>query len=104
MRKSLSRYEIIKDEDEVRVSAEDAKDKLMDLIVRAEERVRIIDRLAAGMFFCGLVYGLAVVLENNFSEQIKASFEWVLVFINAQPYFDRFKWLETLPSGFWGLI
>ena len=104
VRKSLSRYEIIKDEDEVRVSAEDAKDKLMDLIVRAEERVRIIDRLAAGMFFCGLVYGLAVVLENNFSEQIKASFEWVLVFINAQPYFDRFKWVETLPSGFGGLI
>lgn len=90
VRKSLSRYEVIKDEDEVRISAEDAKKRILHLIGSAKRRVGVINNLALGMFVCGSLYGIILLLEKKFPDFLKVGVEWFFHFLNAQPYFTRF--------------
>ncbi|MDS9873508.1 hypothetical protein RMI40_01475 [Pseudomonas protegens] len=56
VQRSLKRYEIIKNEDAVRVSAEEAKIKLLGLIDRAVKRLRIINYLSVSIFLLGVFY------------------------------------------------
>ena len=59
IKRSLKRYEVMKDEDEVRVSAEQAKEKLLGLIGRSEKRLQFINRLALAVFLLGCFYAAA---------------------------------------------
>lgn len=56
VQRSLKRYEIIKNEDAVRVSAEEAKKKLLSLIEKAMDRLRLINYLSVAMFVLGVIY------------------------------------------------
>lgn len=56
VQRSLKRYEIIKNEDAVRVSAEEAKKKLLDLIDRAVSRLRLINYMSIAIFLLGVMY------------------------------------------------
>lgn len=100
IKKSLSRYEIIKDEDEVRVSAEEAKTKLIHLLDAAKGRLGVIDGLAIAMFVFGVVYGIVVLFGEDLTS-ISKQYGVPLIqrffdFISAQPSFDRWSWLQRL--------
>lgn len=56
VQRSLKRYEIIKNEDAVRVSAEEAKKKLLNLIEKAMDRLRFINYLSVAIFLLGVIY------------------------------------------------
>jgi len=56
--RSLTRYEIMKDEDAVRVSATDAKNKLLDLIKKSKSRLDLINALSVTIFIMGVCYTL----------------------------------------------
>ena len=58
VQRSLTRYEIMKNEDAVRVSAEDAKKKLLSLIDKSISRLSFIDGLSFVIFVMGVVYTL----------------------------------------------
>lgn len=56
VQRSLKRYEIMKNEDAVRVSAEEAKKKLISLIEKAIQRLKLINYLSVGIFLLGVLY------------------------------------------------
>jgi hypothetical protein len=56
VQRSLKRYEIMKNEDAVRVSAEEAKRKLISLIEKSMQRLRFINYLSVGIFLLGVTY------------------------------------------------
>ena len=58
VQRSLKRYEIMKNEDAVRVSAEEAKKKLISLIEKAMQRLRFINYLSVVIFLLGVFYTL----------------------------------------------
>lgn len=58
VQRSLARYEVMKNEDAVRVSAEDAKKKLLSLIDKSVSRLSFIDYLSVAIFLMGVVYTL----------------------------------------------
>lgn len=60
VQRSLKRYEVIKNEDAVRVSAEETKRKLLGLIDRAIKRLNFINHLSVVVFFVGVAYTLNV--------------------------------------------
>ncbi|MCI0917346.1 hypothetical protein JNA64_09230 [Pseudomonas stutzeri] len=88
VRRSLKRYEIIKDADSVRVSAEHAKNKLIGLIDRARRRLIFINRLALTVFIVGLLYSFVV---NDFTRGYIFSF-----FKASYGYMEPFGRIERL--------
>ncbi|WP_236502645.1 hypothetical protein, partial [Pseudomonas tremae] len=54
--RSMARYEIMKDEDSVRVSATGAKEKLLVLIKRSKSRLEFINALSVTIFIMGVFY------------------------------------------------
>lgn len=56
--RSLTRYEVMKDEDAVRVSATGAKNKLLDLIKKSKSRLDLINALSITIFIMGVCYTL----------------------------------------------
>ncbi|WP_140215136.1 hypothetical protein [Pseudomonas oryzihabitans] len=64
IKRSLNRYEIIKNEQDVRVSAEAAKEELLNLIDKARRRLNYINTLSVAVFIIGLAYGLFVYFRN----------------------------------------
>jgi hypothetical protein len=57
--RSLTRYEVMKDEDAVRVSAAGAKKKLLKLIDRSKNRLALINYLSVTIFIMGVCYTIA---------------------------------------------
>jgi hypothetical protein len=102
IKKSLSRYEVIKDEAEVRISAEEAKTKLLNLLSGARLRIGVINRLAIFTFVLGVVYSvvdfwgkdLSVYLSSYVFPFLKDSFAHVNEYLN----FDRWGWLKAILS------
>ncbi|WP_139315517.1 hypothetical protein [Pseudomonas sp. PA27(2017)] len=71
IKRSLKRYEVMKDENEVRVSAEEAKEKLLTIIIKSKSRLIFINDLAAGVLIIGIIYAIAKNDElNDFTKQI----------------------------------
>lgn len=60
IKRSLNRYEIIKNEQDVRVSAEAAKTELLNLIDKAHRRLTYINALSVTVFVIGLIYGIFI--------------------------------------------
>jgi hypothetical protein len=56
--RSLTRYEVMKNEDAVRVSAIGAKEKLLGLIEKAKKRLALINALSVTIFIMGVFYTL----------------------------------------------
>lgn len=54
--RSMTRYEVMKDEDAVRVSATGAKEKLLILIEKSKSRLALINSLSVTIFIMGVVY------------------------------------------------
>ncbi len=54
--RSLARYEVMKDEDAVRVSATGAKEKLLELIEKSKSRLTLINALSVTIFIMGVFY------------------------------------------------
>ena len=50
------RYEVMKDEDAVRVSAKGAKEKLLTLIEKSKNRLTLINSLSVTIFIMGVFY------------------------------------------------
>lgn len=100
IKKSLSRYEVIKDEAEVRVSAEEAKTKLLELLKNARRRIGTINRLATYTFVLGVFYSLCVFLGKDFLQFFKSYVLPVLIKIAGHvtefESFDRWEWLKTI--------
>lgn len=69
IKRSLKRYEIMKDENEVRVSAGEAKEKLLTIISKSKSRLVFINDLAAGVFVIGVIY--AALRNEDSSKFIK---------------------------------
>jgi hypothetical protein len=65
--RSMARYEIMKDEDAVRVSATGAKEKLLKLIERSKSRLTFINALSLTIFIMGVFYtALSTSMLNHF--------------------------------------
>lgn len=102
IKKSLSRYEVIKDEAEVRISAEEAKTKLLNLLSGARLRIGVINRLAIFTFVLGVVYSvvdfwgkdLSVYLSSYVFPFLKDSVAHANEYLN----FDRWGWLKAILS------
>jgi len=54
--RSMMRYEVMKDEDAVRVSATGAKEKLLTLIEKSKNRLTLINSLSVTIFIMGVFY------------------------------------------------
>ncbi|KTC35436.1 hypothetical protein AO260_24845 [Pseudomonas sp. ABAC21] len=105
IRKSLHRYEVIKgevakDEAEIRISAEEAKNKLLDLLGGARDRINVINKLATAMFVLGVLYSffslwgadVLVLLKQYLFPVIAEKLRYVL----SENGFDRWFWLREL--------
>ncbi len=58
VKRSMARYEVMKNEDAVRVSAEGAKEKLLRLIDKSKSRLAFINFLSVIIFLMGVFYTL----------------------------------------------
>jgi hypothetical protein len=105
IRKSLYRYEVIKgevakDEAEIRVSAEEAKNKLLSLLGGARERISIINKLATAMFVLGVMYSLFSLWGGDILALFKQHALPVLAeklrSVLSENGFDRWFWLKEL--------
>lgn len=56
--RSLTRYEVMKNEDAVRVSATGAKEKLLSMLKKAKGRLELINALSVTIFVMGVFYTL----------------------------------------------
>lgn len=105
IRKSLYRYEVIKgevskDEAEIRISAEEAKNKLLSLLSGARERIGVINKLATAMFVLGVLYSLFSLWGGDILALFKQHALPVLAeklrSVLSENGFDRWFWLKEL--------
>lgn len=90
IKRSLKRYEVMKDEDEVRVSAEQAKEKLLGLIDRSEKRLQFINRLALAVFLLGCFY--AVATNDSARNSIMYLIDTTKSHLSPFSRIERFSW------------
>lgn len=65
--RSMARYEIMKNEDAVRISAAGAKEKLLELIERSKNRLTFINALSVTIFVMGVFYtALSTSMPSHF--------------------------------------
>ncbi|WP_271408804.1 hypothetical protein [Pseudomonas sp. Q1-7] len=94
VQRSLKRYEVMKDENEVRVSAGEAKSKLLGLIGRSRARLKFINGLSMAVFLLGCVYSVCVndkalaFLEKIHSERHQ-------YFRCLEDYGSRHRWADV---------
>ncbi|MFY1052940.1 hypothetical protein ACOQNP_15100 [Ectopseudomonas khazarica] len=94
IKRSLNRYEAMKDENDVRISAESAKNKLLVLIRKSKERLIFINDLALGVLIVGLLYA---VFKNEilteFFKSILTNFFSLIEYVNSQG--DAHRWQQV---------
>lgn len=79
IKRSLGRYEVIKDESLVRVSAENAKEKLLSLIDKAQQRLTFLNDLALGVFITGIIYTISKSEKAIDTLEVVLKFFWSFI-------------------------
>ncbi|HCF0614308.1 TPA: hypothetical protein ACQGT3_004443 [Pseudomonas aeruginosa] len=93
VRRSLKRYEVMKDENEVRVVATASKNRLLSIIEKSKERLKFIDRLSFSVFLAGCFYTVGTnEWVQNFANEQYENRGFYIKAIEVPKRFHRWNW------------